>query len=493
MKTSLPPVDPDKKLPPNLLLKTPVNTAVGILLATAIALVFWGVFGRIPIRVKGTGMLIPAEGLYEVKSPGDGVIVFPILSEGENEKTFKFRSPPWSEEAYEYQWGEYRDTITAEQTIALATKIINSVRDSKWVRFAGYESGEELDPNLTHTTWDELGVYVQKEDLIAIVDNSSLRKKLRTMLSNFKQRKNYLDSNQKRLINAVKSGKYLYNAHLRRYNYVVPLGEKGAMSEDEVLGYKIKLIEQAEKNNSSASDLLKAKEDYAESKSNLLKALMEYLQNSAVYSFENAWVTAFKVNQRSNVTKGTTLMLLGWDKELEPDEIPIFLDERSFAQISPGMEIIATPNGYSSSEIGGIKGTISGLDYIPHSPETLSNLLAGAGTSSTVSRGTSSIYLAKVKLTRSSQAKINSEARSAYRDAYYINKPDNRGGYEWNNKSNPPLNPREGTVLDISITTRIVAPISLLIPKLKEYSGFSTPHKLIKLQTDPKNKKDANK
>lgn len=492
MKTSLPPVDSNKKTPPNLLLKTPVKTAVGVLLATAIALVFWGVFGRIPIRVKGIGMLIPAEGLYEVKSPGDGVIIFPILSEGQDDKTFKFRSPEWSKEAYEYQWGEYRQTITPKQTITLASKIINSVRDSKWVRFAGYESGEEKNPNLTHTTWDAFGVYVKKEDLIAIVDNSALRKKLRSTLNNFKQRKEYLDANQKRLANSIKSGKSLYDAHLRRYNYVVPLGDKGAMSEDEVLGYKIKLIEQADKNNRSVSELLKAKEDYAESKSNLLKSLMEYLQSSAVYSFENAWVTAFKVNQRSNVSKGTTLMLLGWDKELEPDEIPIFLDERSFAQISPGMEIIATPNGYSSSEIGGIKGTISGLDYIPHSPETLSNILGGAGTSSLVSRGTTSIYLAKVKLTRSIQAETNSTERSAYRDSYYINKLDNKGGYEWNNKSNPPLNPREGTVLDISITTRIVAPISLLIPKLKEYSGFSTPHKLIKLQTDPKDKKDAN-
>ena len=44
-------------------------------------------------------------------------------------------------------------------------------------------------------------------------------------------------------------------------------------------------------------------------------------------------------------------MLLGWQKELTPDEVPI-LNERAFANCT-GMGALATPIGFSSSEVGG--------------------------------------------------------------------------------------------------------------------------------------------
>ena len=51
----------------------------------------------------------------------------------------------------------------------------------------------------------------------------------------------------------------------------------------------------------------------------------------------------------------------------------------------------------------------------------------------------------------------------------------NRGGYVWNSNSDMPFAPKPADELTVSITTRRVAPISLVIPRLRRWFGFSPP------------------
>ena len=122
---------------------------------------------------------------------------------------------------------------------------------------------------------------------------------------------------------------------------------------------KSDLINQKARNNDVVRQIKANQQDAEQAIDNLLIAVTNYLQSSAVYAMEDSRITAFNVGQRSTVQPGTSLMLLGWQKELTPDEVPIFLNERAFAQIAPGMSALATPIGFSSSEVGGIVGTVT--------------------------------------------------------------------------------------------------------------------------------------
>ena len=71
-----------------------------------------------------------------------------------------------------------------------------------------------------------------------------------------------------------------------------------------------------------------------------------------------------------------------------------------------------------------------------------------------------------------------SQLRSAYRSEYGSH--GNRGGYQWNNRSRPPIPPREGFLLATQITTRYRTPLEMLLPSIREVLGLNAPDKLIR-------------
>ena len=52
---------------------------------------------------------------------------------------------------------------------------------------------------------------------------------------------------------------------------------------------------------------------------------------------------------------------------------------------------------------------------------------------------------------------------------------DNRAGYVWNSKGDPPFAPKTADQLTVAITTRQVAPIALVIPRLRRWFGIVPP------------------
>jgi hypothetical protein len=55
--------------------------------------------------------------------------------------------------------------------------------------------------------------------------------------------------------------------------------------------------------------------------------------------------------------------------------------------------------------------------------------------------------------------------------------PINGGGYRWSSDSELPYPPTPGDALSVEITTRSVAPISLVIPAIRRFFGITPPDK----------------
>ena len=110
---------------------------------------------------------------------------------------------------------------------------------------------------------------------------------------------------------------------------------------------------------------------------------------------------------------------------------------------------------------------------------TLKNTLGvtAAAESATQSAG-GSVYLAEVKLAVQDKYKINKN--SLFLKNALEPQTDNKGGFVWNNNSNPPLPPRTGLKLNAQVTTRYVTPAALVLSFLKELSGVEIPSNLRK-------------
>lgn len=418
----------------------------------------------------------------DVKSPGTGTVLFPFVRRDQvsarghemNSNRIVFSPPAWSEKAYDFQWGASSEVKTSQQAIALAKSIVNTLNSAGWARLDSRTRGVNLQERYGGD------VSVKKKDLVALVDNASERKSLTNALNRYYQSQTLLKNNQASLRADLKDGIRLYSTMVERYEANLPLLEVGAISKDQILNLKTEFINQQTRNSKLARQIQGNKESAKKAEDTLMAAVTDYLQSSAVYAFEDARITSFQIGQRSSVQPGTPLLLLGWEKELSPNEIPIFLDQRAYAQVSPGMKALVTPIGFSAAEIGGIRGTVTSIDTLPLNTESISRLITGLGGAQLIQGGSSSIYLATVELQTVDSKEFNDQI-SRFRSHVTT---DPSGGYLWNNRSRPPKPPREGVLLDVQVTTRELSPLEMLLPNLRELTGLSTPQRFTDLQNE---------
>ena len=177
---------------------------------------------------------------------------------------------------------------------------------------------------------------------------------------------------------------------------------------------------------------------------------------------------------------------VSWSEVSEPSIIPVFIDQRAATQVEIGQEVILTPLGFSSAKSEELKDKSTLLNQSFHHSNTGSKIeLSRTGNSG---KPTGKVYQVNVKLKKRDHTKLRQEASTTAAvpilDSEEENRilQDNSGGYVWNNRSNPPISPREGFLLSSQITTRVSTPIQMLIPAIREMIGIAPPDKLIRIE-----------
>ena len=95
-----------------VVINIPTKLVLFVLTSLGIWTALWAVFSRIPINVTAAGILVPSEGLMEIKAPGNGMVLFPFESHTNpsNQELvspvdrLELIPPAWSKEAYDFQW-----------------------------------------------------------------------------------------------------------------------------------------------------------------------------------------------------------------------------------------------------------------------------------------------------------------------------------------------------------------------------------------------------
>lgn len=421
----------------------------------------WSLVAKIPIIVNAKGVLIPSRGLSNASAPSEGVVVYPF-----EEKDGKpvFVPPEWSQKAYDYQWGISSDDDGGKiNTIDLARIITDDIAADEWVRFSAKDVNNALVKPL-----------IPFKSVVAIVDNSSARSSLLLALAEFDSKKEQNVALLEKIEIDMKTAKVLSNKNYQIYEQSKPL-VPAAMSTVQLLEKEQRWLQDLGKLRELEQKQIETKEFIDQALENLNQSLQVYLNKALVYAWEDAYLSQVTEEQWANVTPGSNLLTLSWKDEIAPNVIPVFLDASTYAQTSKGMEVIITPDGFSPAEIGGIKGEIINISPLPKDRKTLANMLGiSAASDSSFSAVQGAVYLAEVKMeTKSIHSGKN------YTLFHNIGKAntDNSGGYQWNNKSNPPLPPRTGQKVGVQITTRYQTPASMVLSFLKETVGVEVPEK----------------
>jgi hypothetical protein len=442
-----------------------IKTGIVIVSIIAVATAIWSVTAKIPIIVNTSGIMIPARGLFKAAAPSSGILVYPFVK---NNGKISFEPPSWSALAYDYQWGNAESGAKdTDKAIRLAEAIAAEIAEDRWVRFSSVDVDESPDK-----------IQVPFKSVIAIIDNAETRANLLLTLQEYKDDLKVNSARKDKLAKDLSGAKVLVQKNKEILESSRPISPQ-AISRTSLLQFEQQWLSEVSRSRSIEQDIIQNQNELIESRKKLVRALQSYLTTSMVYAFEDAAINSFLEEQWASVNPGSELLTLSWSDEVSPNTIPLFLDSSTFTQVSTGMEVVLTPEGFNPAEVGGIKGTVQSISPLPKDMASLDNTLGvSAAAQSAKETIGGNVYLAEVKL--SVQKEYQASKNSLFLKNAIEAKGDNKGGFVWNNNSNPPLPPRTGLKLNAQVTTRYMTPAAMVLSFLREFSGIETPSNLRK-------------
>ncbi|MEC9027930.1 MAG: hypothetical protein VX543_01855, partial [Cyanobacteriota bacterium] len=237
------------------------------------------------------------------------------------------------------------------------------------------------------------------------------------------------------------------------------------------------LQEQAQVDNlrtqiySNKNELIQLANQLDQSYQKLGNTLSNLINQEMIFASNDVYLTQVIPNNGESVSKGQVVLQLSDDSLKGPRLVPVFLGSKEMAQVFPGMDALATPEGYKRSEVGGIRGRVVSMAQVPSGLEDVSARVGLKSLAQVITNREPSPTLAVVALERTGKTS-----------------PFNSGGYRWSSKGDLPFPPTPGDRLSVQITTRHVAPIEMVLPSVRYFFGMSPPDSPNQLTSDNRQK-----
>ena len=448
------------------ILRPPLLATGGILGLLSAVTAVWSCTAQIPENVYGKAALQQIESTYQVVAPTTGLVVYPLIRQGQSHS---FVQPSWAKESYQYL--KDPNGFTHQRVEKLAKEVAGDL-----FAYQSQTTSDLFTLSGSLLTGGDRSIKLLEGEMVAYVLDDSVKSALMQSVQRLETSNRLYAQLLVKRNQTLETQKRLYQEKNEMIPGLSELYRKGYLSKIELLQSKDEALNadlgiSTLQQQIDQTDLL-----ILENRETLRNSLSNFVMTSVLFNYQDAVINGFRAAQWSYVQQGSPVVQLRWDHQPDQVVIPIALDQVPATQIALGMEVILTPLGFNPAEIGGIKGTIVGVETDPQSLDILTQKLGSSGLA-TLLAPEGSTYLAYVALQR--------EKITDLRDKLKGTKEANRGGYVWNNRSFPPIKPRDGFLLMAQITTRHRTPIEMLLPAVKEVLGLETSHKFELLQIQP--------
>ena len=430
---------------PITLLTPPLRAAIAMGFMLVAAGVGWSVMARIPITVNAVGALLPVSTINTIPSRAEGKAIW----------TFNQEPRDWHQSAFAFSLSP--EEFNPEQVVELAE---NLLKGSDFTT-----SGNGIDAENSSTQFVEkkrslLGTQILKGRLILWIQSNSIEQRLTVALM---QWRSLQDSTKKITDNLKTEIKTLKNELISRNQILARMRGIGTdvFSADTLLDEQSNVDSLKAQILNIESQILALDQEKTNGYLNLKNTLSDVVDDELIFAEEPLYLYQVIPNNSEEVTSGEIVLKVSPNLVNSPSLVPVFVDNTDKGSVSAGMSALVTPVGFNRTEYGGIKGQVASIAPVP---STVDGIEARVGVES-IARSIEARMvvptLVILKLKKSnSQAVINS------------------GGYQWSTSTDLPFKPREGSTINVEITTRYVSPISLVLPDVKKFFGFSPPDSL---------------
>ena len=425
---------------PITVLSPPLRITLGLGVALAAVGVLWAFLAKIPIEVKGTGVLLPVGEINRVRAKVSGITRW----------MFAEKQKEWVADVRKFQFQP--DQLSDAAVLDLSRRILRSYATSDFSapQSNGVLTDDRMYPKGTLLIW--LQSLQEQESLQAQVDTLASVGRLNRV-----QQKTLIEK-QAILEKELKSRQAFLKSMLA-------LTAKGFVAKPTILQNQAEVDSLKSKVFSNRDSLVNLQTELQQSFIKLRKSLAQMISNGFVFADNDLYIRQVIPNNGEGVSQGDLLLLLSRHSLSNPVQVPVFLSERESAQVTVGMSVLATPVGMRRSEVGGMLGRVVQMSELPSGDKDLEARIGSSTLAKVIQQSEPSPTLAIVELQRSPQ-----------------DLGGNRAGYVWNSKGDLPFAPKTADQLNVSITTRRVAPIALVIPRLRLLLGLTPP--------EPREKRD---
>ena len=432
---------------PITLLTPPLRLTLLLGLAIAAGGGLWATLARIPITVQGTGVLLPVSTINS------------SFSDVKGDAYWQFNRPAETWQTQARRFVQRPGDVSDAQAAALSSAVLlagEKVR--KRLDFGsstGPSSAKEFSDNLRETFH---GRRITSDTLLLWIQSFENQERLQSALDNLKRT---LADDREQVDNIAAKQEFLNSQLINRSSYLKQmrsLEEKGFVSRASILQEQAQVDHIRSQILSNKNELIRLRDQKSQAYQTLRNTLAALINQEMIFTERDVYLSQVIPNDGEWVNQGQVVLKLSNDNLDNPIHVPLFLSNREMAQVSPGMQALATPSGYKRSEVGGIRAEVISMAKIPSGLEDVTTWVGVGSLAQSILKSEPAPTLAVMALKRS--AGLGSA---------------NSGGYVWSSRGDLPFPPKPGDRLDVEITTRTVPPIALVVPALRRFFGWSPP------------------
>ncbi|MFW5993167.1 MAG: NHLP bacteriocin system secretion protein [Desulfohalobiaceae bacterium] len=379
-------------------------TIAGLIIVALI----WGIFGSIPTKVQGSGIFISGEGVRDISAPTSGQVATVYISPGQ--------------------------VIERGQIVARIAQpeLITQISQARF-------KVQELEDSK-----QEIREFIQSETALDAKQNSRKIARIDREIDNLQEQVESLQERKENQELLLEKGLVTSHQLLETENEIKSLEQKVLQLENEKQQIPLTTLQlQAEQERKIREKQMQINEAKRE-----LEAKQERMEEtSMVYSPHSGRVLEVPVTEGSRVTEGTQLASLeqsGQDQQHLVGVIYVPADQGK--RIESGMQAHLAPSTVKQEEDGSMLGMVISTGDFPATQEGMMRILRN-------------------------QLLVESLSESGSPIEIFVSpipSPDTYSGYQWTSPGGPEQTIRSGTMTSASVIVEEQAPVSLVIPWLRE-------------------------
>lgn len=447
--------------------------ALGFLGSTGL---LWSIFGRIPIAVSGSGVLIQPRRVVRLQSPVAGQLQSIRVKPGDcvAAATDNRSVPPAAVIATidpldlkqqhrqqqiklsELQQQDRSAAALAQQRTQLEDATRQQQRASLQQQL---QDARTLSPQLRHQSRvalqqqrSSLQKQLQDARALAPVFADRLQQRQKLYRAGALSRDIVLEADQARRQNQQQIASL--QAQIEQIAVSVTQAEQQYLGTLNTIS---QLEAQLQSLHAQAASLAQATQDASNLRRNQIADVSRGIQQldrqiqaqSTIASRHRGCILELIAQPGQVIAAGTAIASMAIDEVSDPPATIAFFAVGDGKQIEPGMSVQVTPTTVKRERFGGIIGTVTAVSPLPVSQEGEAIVLGNA-------------ELAKSLMGQEPKIEVRVELKPD---------PTTASGYQWSSSRGPALEITTGTTVQTWVTVEHRAPITFVLPILREWSG----------------------